>query len=339
MTSAEMRPEPVEMRPEPFDKLRTAPVEGRAAVITIFAPGGIPEVVPGTDLGAVILAAMETDPMGPLHNGDVVVITSKIISKTEDRIAPSSRRAEMITSETRHTVARRGEIRIVRTHGGLTTAAAGIDNSNVSAESILLLPRDPDGTAARLHEQLVAATGLRLGVVVSDTAGRPWRLGQTDHAIGVCGIRVLESYAGIQDAYGNELQITATAVADELAAAADLVKGKLLGRPVAVVRGLDHLVSSTDSSARELLREPAKDMFNFGSQEAVLAAALAATGQQHRYEELVALDVTERTAALLAGTNLGPEAADLVRAILSVDLVTGGTQQFEIDSPLLETDQ
>jgi coenzyme F420-0:L-glutamate ligase / coenzyme F420-1:gamma-L-glutamate ligase len=307
--------------------------------ITIFAPAGIGEIKTGTDLAAVILAAIEADRLGPLQNGDLVVITSKIISKAEGRLEPASRHTELIASETRRTVARRGETRIVRTRGGLTIAAAGIDRSNISTESILLLPSDPDASAAEVHSRLVAATGLRLGVIVSDTAGRPWRVGQTDHAIGLCGIRAIENYTGIQDAYGNELQITAMAVADELAAAADLVKGKLRGRPVAVVRGLDQLVTGTDSSARELLREEDKDMFSFGSQEAVLAAALAATGQQHRYEELVALDAGERTSRLLAETSLGPEAADLLRTILSIDLATGGTQQFEIDSPLLETDR
>jgi coenzyme F420-0:L-glutamate ligase / coenzyme F420-1:gamma-L-glutamate ligase len=309
------------------------------SAITIFAPAGIGEVMPGADLGAVILAAIEADPRGPLQDGDVVVVTSKIISKAEGRVAHGSRRAELISSATRRTVARRGETRIVRTYGGLTVAAAGIDRSNVSAESILLLPRDADASAAELHQRLVAATGRRLGVVVSDTAGRPWRMGQTDHAIGICGVRALDNYAGRWDAYGNELQITAMAVADELAAAADLVKGKLRGRPVAVVRGLEQLVAETDSSSRELLRDETKDMFSFGSQEAVLAAALAATGQQHRYEELLALDASERTAQLLAGTSLGPEAAALLRTIMSVDLVTGGTQQFEIDSRLLETDR
>jgi coenzyme F420-0:L-glutamate ligase/coenzyme F420-1:gamma-L-glutamate ligase len=309
------------------------------SVITIFAPAGIAELSPGTDLGSVILAAIEQDPLGPLCDGDIVVVTSKIMSKVEGRIEPASQRTEVITSETKHTVARRGETRIVRTHGGLTIAAAGIDRSNVSTESILLLPRDPDASAARLHQRLVSESGLRLGVIVSDTAGRPWRTGQTDHAIGLSGVRALENYAGTHDAYGNKLQVTAMAVADELAAAADLVKGKLRGRPVAVVRGLDHLVVGTDSSAADLLRQESKDMFGFGSQEAVLAAALAATGQQHRYEELVAVDRGERTARLLSGTSLGPEAADLLRAILSVDLVTGGIQQFEIDSPLLETDR
>jgi coenzyme F420-0:L-glutamate ligase/coenzyme F420-1:gamma-L-glutamate ligase len=321
------------------DRADQPPLAHEPSVITIFAPTGIGEVLPGTDLGAVILASIEADRMGPLEDGDVVVITSKIISKAEGREESASRRAELIRSETRHTVARRGETRIVRTHAGLTIAAAGIDRSNVSTQSILLLPRDPDASAAKLHEQFVTATGLRLGVVISDTAGRPWRTGQTDHAIGVCGVRALDSYAGRSDAYGNELQITAMAIADELAAAADLVKGKLAGQPVAVVRGLDRLVTGVDSSARELLRQEAHDMFGFGSQEAVLAAALAVTGQQHRYEELVGLDTRERTARLLAGTSLGPEATDLLRAILSIDLVTGGTQQFEIDSPLLETDQ
>jgi coenzyme F420-0:L-glutamate ligase / coenzyme F420-1:gamma-L-glutamate ligase len=306
-------------------------------MINIFAPGGIREVVAGTDLAAAILAAVEADPRGPLRDGDIIVVTSKIISKAEGCIAPVSQRAELITLESRRTVARRGETRIVRTHGGLTIAAAGVDTSNISPESILLLPPDPDASAAALREQLVAATGLRLGVIISDTAGRPWRVGQTDHAIGVSGVVVLQNYVGVKDAYGNELQVTVMAVADELAAAADLVKGKLRGRPVAVVRGVGSLVREADPSARELLRDPAKDMFSFGSQEAVLAAVLVATGQQDRYEELVALERQEQTSRLLAGTTLGKEAQDLLRAIMSVDLTN--TQSFELDSPLLETDR
>ena len=310
-----------------------------ASVITIFAPGGIGEVKPGADVATAILSATDADPLGPLRDGDIVVVTSKIISKAQGRIEPESRRTELITSETMRTVARRGETRIVRTHDGLTIAAAGIDRSNLSAESILLLPHDPDGSAAALRERLETATGLRLGVIISDTAGRPWRIGQTDHAIGVSGVRVLADYAGVRDAYGNELQVTVTAVADELAAAGDLVKGKLRGRPVAVVRGLGKLVGRAESTARELLRDPIKDMFGFGSQEAVLAAVLVATGQRERYEELVALDPAERTSRLLAGTPLGHEAADLLRVIMSVDLETADAQQLEIDSPLPATDQ
>jgi coenzyme F420-0:L-glutamate ligase / coenzyme F420-1:gamma-L-glutamate ligase len=308
------------------------------SMITIFAPDGIGEVVAGSDLAAIILQAIAANPLGPLLDGDIVVVTSKIISKAEGRVEEASRRAELISSETKRTLARRGETRIVRTHSGLTLAAAGIDRSNLPAESILLLPRDPDASAAELRERLTA-NGLRLGVIISDTAGRAWRLGQTDHAIGASGVRPLEDYAGAQDAYGNELQITAMAVADEVAAAADLVKSKLRGRPVAVVRGLGHLVSEAGSSARQLLRDPGEDLFGYGSQEAVLAAALAATGQHHRYEELVALEHGERTSRLLAGAKLGSEAADLLRAIMSVDLLTDTPQQIEIESPLLETDR
>ena len=308
-------------------------------MITIFAPAGIGEVTPGTDLAEVILPAIDDDPAGPLRNDDIVVVTSKIISKAEGRVEPATRRTEMITLEARRTVARRGETRIVRTRTGLTIAAAGIDNSNLATNSILLLPRDPDASAALLHQRLQAATGLRLGVIISDTAGRPWRLGQTDHAIGISGVRAVEDYVGARDAYGNELQVTAIAVADEIAAAADLVKGKLRGRPVAVVRGLRQLLSETDSGGRDLIRDPANDMFGYGSREAVLAAALAATGQLHRYEELVALESAERTSRLLAEANLSSAAADLLRAIMSVDLLTDGPQQVEIDSPLLETDR
>ncbi|HET9780009.1 MAG TPA: coenzyme F420-0:L-glutamate ligase [Propionibacteriaceae bacterium] len=310
-----------------------------SSVITIFAPVGIGEVTADVDLATEILAATDADPLGPLRDGDIVVVTSKIISKAQGRIEPASRRTELITSETSRTVARRGDTRIVRTHDGLTIAAAGIDRSNLPAESILLLPRDPDGSAAALRERLASATGLGLGVIISDTAGRPWRIGQTDHAIGASGVRVLEDYAGARDAYGNELRVTVMAVADELAAAADLVKGKLRGRPVAVIRGLGQLLGQAQSAARELLRDPAKDMFGFGSQEAVLAAALVATGQRHRYEELVALDRSERTSRLLAGITLGREAADLMRAIMSVDLLTDAPQRTEIDSPLPETDR
>ncbi|HKN44610.1 MAG TPA: coenzyme F420-0:L-glutamate ligase [Propionibacteriaceae bacterium] len=308
------------------------------SMITIFAPDGIGEIAADSDLAAIILEAIAGDPLGPLLDGDIVVVTSKIISKAEGRVEEASRRAELISSETKRTLARRGETRIVRTHNGLTLAAAGIDRSNLPAESILLLPRDPDASAAELRERLTA-DGLRLGVIISDTAGRAWRLGQTDHAIGVSGVRPLEDYAGARDAYGNELQITAMAVADEVAAAADLVKRKLRGRPLAVVRGLGHLVSEAGSSARQLLRDPREDLFGYGSQEAVLAAALAATGQHHRYEELVALEHGERTSRLLAGAKLGSEAADLLRAMMSVDLLTDSPQQIEIESPLPETDR
>jgi F420-0:Gamma-glutamyl ligase len=156
-----------------------------------------------------------------------------------------------------------------------------------------------------------------VGVIITDTAGRPWRIGQTDHAIGAAGLRVVEHYAGRTDPYGNELVVTAPAVADEMAAAADLAKGKLDGRPMAIVRGLSRLVVDVGENARTLLRSAELDLFPYGSREAVLVAALAATGQQDRYEELIELEQPELVDAVLAGSGLGREAAELLARMLA----------------------
>lgn len=295
------------------------------SAITVFAPAGLPEVVAGSDLAALVVAAVAADPLGPLQAGDVVVVTSKVVSKADGLVRPAGQRDAVIEEQTERTVARRGPTRIVRTHHGLTIAAAGVDNSNVAPEVVLVLPADPDASAAQLHRDLTGRTGLPLAVVVSDTAGRAWRMGQTDQAIGAAGLRVLESYAGRQDAYGNDLQVTAMAVADEIAGAADLAKGKLAGRPVAVVRGLGHLLADPaepDGRAADLLRPPEQDMFARGTRESVLMAVLVATGQGDRYEELVALEEPERSAAVLAGAvraghASSPETADLLRAVLA----------------------
>ena len=297
-------------------------------MITVFAPGGVGEVVAGTDLADLVLRAVAADAHGPLIDGDVVVLTSKVLSKAAGLSRPGTDREAAVDEQTVRTVARRGPTRIVRTRHGLTLAAAGVDASNVAAGTVLVLPGDPDADAEALRAALAARTGRTLAVVVSDTAGRAWREGQTDQAIGAAGLRVLERYAGRQDGYGNDLQVTAMAVADEVAGAADLVKGKLAGRPVAVVRGLGHLVEppgGPDGSARALVRDPSQDMFSRGAREAVLLAALAATGQGDRYEEVVALDEPERTAAVLAGTGpdgepLGSQAVALLRALLAADL-------------------
>jgi coenzyme F420-0:L-glutamate ligase/coenzyme F420-1:gamma-L-glutamate ligase len=288
-------------------------------VITVFAPAGIGEVGPATDLTEEVLRAVAAAPEGPLQDGDVVVVTSKVISKADGLFRQAEDREAAITEQTAATVARRGATRIVRTRAGLTVAAAGVDSSNVAPGTVLVLPEDPDARAAALHAELTRRTGLPLGVVVSDTAGRAWRVGQTDHAIGSAGLRVVERYAGRQDAYGNDLQVTAMAVADEIAGAADLAKGKLAGRPVAVVRGLAHLVQPPghpDGRAADLIRPPALDMFRHGSREAVLAAALATTGQADRYEELVALDGPALVTAVLAEAGLAPDAAALLAAML-----------------------
>lgn len=238
-------------------------VPDKRALVEIFAPDGIGEVVEGTDLVALVAAAVAADEHGPLRDGDVVVVTSKIISKAEGRSRPFEERLDVIDAETVRTVARRESMRIVRTPLGLTIAAAGVDNSNVDSSTILLLPVDPDASARALRVGLEAETGTQLGVVVSDTAGRAWRIGQTDHAIGAAGVRVIERYDGLSDPYGNALHVTAVAIADELAAAADLVKSKLGARPVAVIRGLAHHLSEghTDTSARDLVRGPSEDLF------------------------------------------------------------------------------
>jgi coenzyme F420-0:L-glutamate ligase/coenzyme F420-1:gamma-L-glutamate ligase len=292
-------------------------------VITIFAPASIGEVAAGTDLADLVVTAVAAHPDGPLRPGDVVVVTSKIISKADGLVRAASEREAVIAEQTQRTVARRGPTSIVRTHRGLTIAAAGVDSSNVAPGTLLVLPEDPDARAATLHDQLRLRTGLALGVVVSDTAGRAWRMGQTDQAIGAAGLRVLERYAGRRDPYGNDLQVTARAVADEIAGAADLAKAKLAGRPVAVVRGLADLVQplgAPDGRAADLIRETSQDMFSRGAREAVLLAALVATGQAGRYEELVALDEPERTDRLLAGADVGGESRRLLRDLLAAEL-------------------
>ena len=289
-----------------------------AASVAIFAPGGVGTVTAGADLARLVVEAVAADPAGPLRDGDIVVVTSKIISKAEGRTAPAAEREDLITAETARTVASRGRTRIVRTRRGQVLAAAGVDASNVARDQVLLLPADPDASARSLLLDLRRRTDARLGVVVSDTAGRPWRLGQTDLALGAAGVRVVQAYAGRHDRFGNELQVTAMAVADELAAAADLVKAKLAERPVAVVRGLGHLLSSNAGGAAQLVRPAAEDLFGLGTREAVLWAALQATGQDGRYEELVVLEPAEAADRIVDGAGCGPEAAELLRRMVDV---------------------
>ena len=237
--------------------------------IEVLAPDGIGEVAVGTDLVALLVEAFPD-----LADGDVVVVTSKIVSKAEGRTAPGVRE-DLLAGETVRVLARRGPTTIVENHLGLVMAAAGIDSSNVEAGHVVLLPRDPDASARALRSGLLAATGHNVAVVVTDTAGRAWRQGQTDVAIGTAGFVVLDDHAGRVDGYGNPLAVTAPALADEVAGAADLAQGKLAGRPVAVVRGLAaHVLRPEDDGpgARSLNRPLAEDMFALGAREAVVAA-------------------------------------------------------------------
>jgi coenzyme F420-0:L-glutamate ligase/coenzyme F420-1:gamma-L-glutamate ligase len=297
------------------------------AELLVVGLAGIGEVRTGDDLVTLILAAVETDAVAPLRDGDILVVTSKVVSKSEGRAVPAAEREAAIREAAVHTLARRGPTRIVRTRNDLVLAAAGVDNSNVEPGEVLLLPVDPDLSAAALRAAIRDRTGTTVGVVVSDTLGRAWRTGQTDVAIGAAGVRVVEDYAGRQDAYGNDLHVTAVALADELAGAADLVKTKLAGRPVALLRGLAHLVTDDEGTAHDLTRPPTQDMFGHGSQEAVLAAVLCAVDQPERYEALLDLPRLERASALLSGpgaAHLEPAAAALVERLLAVSLTGDG---------------
>jgi coenzyme F420-0:L-glutamate ligase / coenzyme F420-1:gamma-L-glutamate ligase len=235
--------------------------------LTVVPVHGLPDVRPGDDLGAML-----ADALPDLADGDVVVVTSKVVSKAEGRVLPADDREAAIDAETVRLVASRGSTRIVETRLGLVLAAAGVDASNTPPGTVLLLPDDPDASARRIRATLSARHHLRVAVVVSDTLGRPWRLGLTDAAIGVAGLAPLDDHRGRTDPYGNTLEQTVVAVADEIAAAADLVKGKLSGVPAAVVRGLGRLVTDDDGpGAVAIVRPAGEDMFRWGHREVVTA--------------------------------------------------------------------
>ncbi|MFD9500242.1 coenzyme F420-0:L-glutamate ligase [Streptomyces sp. NPDC060035] len=235
----------------------------------VWALPGMPEVRAGDDIAKLIAT---TEP--GLVDGDVLLVTSKIVSKAEGRIVEAADREAAIDAETVRVVARRGTLRIVENRQGLVMAAAGVDASNTPAGTVLLLPEDPDASARAIRDGLRDTLGVEVGVVVTDTFGRPWRNGLTDVAIGAAGVRVLDDLRGGTDAYGNPLSATVVATADELASAGDLVKGKASGLPVAVVRGLAHVVATADAGdgARAMVRVAADDMFRLGTSEAVREA-------------------------------------------------------------------
>lgn len=238
-------------------------------MLTIFPVAGLPEFVAGDDLATII-----GDAVGPLlEDGDILAITSKIVSKAEGRQVEAIDREDAITSETVRVVATRahahGVTRIVENRLGMVLAAAGVDSSNTPAGYVLLLPVDPDASAQVIASALRSRFGVAVGILITDTLGRPWREGQTDVAIGAAGIHVLDDLRGTVDAGGRPLEVTVAATADEIAAAADLVKGKASGLPVAVVRGLGHVVGELSLPGSAALVRPAEqDMFRLGSTEA-----------------------------------------------------------------------
>jgi coenzyme F420-0:L-glutamate ligase/coenzyme F420-1:gamma-L-glutamate ligase len=246
-------------------------------VLQIWALEGIPEITPGVDLVALVAEAAAST----LQDGDILIVTSKIVSKAEGRIIAADDREDAITAETVRLVASRTSpgghmTRIVENKLGIVSAAAGVDASNTPHGTVLLLPLDPDASARALAAGLRMQLGVKLGVIISDTLGRAWREGQTDSAIGAGGVHVFEDLRGQTDAEGRSLVVTMPCVADELAAAADLVKGKASRMPVAVVRGRSDLVGALElPGARSIVRDPERDMFRLGADEAYSAGFAA----------------------------------------------------------------
>ena len=228
---------------------------------------GLPELRPGDDLAGMLAEFAD------LQDGDVLVVTSKVVSKVEGRLVavpPGAVREDVrlaaIESETVRVVARRGSNVIAENRNGLVLAAAGVDASNVRPDEIALLPLDPDASAEALRRRLHELTGRRVAVVVSDTLGRPWRTGQVDLAIGVAGLAPVRDARGTSDSFGAVLEVTEIAVADELASAAELVKGKADGVAAAIVRGLAFTDDGRGASA--LVRRPENDWFRLGTDDA-----------------------------------------------------------------------
>ena len=260
--------------PDPSHGPAVVPTTPRQAPepVRVFGIAGIPEITQGADLAGLIADAA-TAPGGPgLEDGDILVVTSKVVSKAEGRVAAVTRE-DAVAAETVRVVARRGTMTIAQTRHGFVMAAAGVDESNTAPGTVVLLPEDPDESARRLRKALrVARPGVSVGVVVTDTFGRPWRAGQTDTAIGAAGVLPLRDHRGEADAWGNTLDVTVAAVADEIAAAGDLVKGKARQLPVALVRGLSGLVTDADGpGARELVRPSSEDMFRLGAADVLPA--------------------------------------------------------------------
>lgn len=233
--------------------------------ISIIPITGIPEIHPGDRLGVLIDSALQT--MGlAVEPGDVVAVTSKVVSKAEGRLIQASDREESIANETQRVVARRGGTTISQTHHGFVMAAAGVDASDIPEGHVALLPVDPDASARALR----AHWNGQVAVIITDTFGRPWREGLIDQALGVAGIDPLLDLRGERDGFGRPLQATIMAIADELASASELVRGKSMGVPAAIIRGVGHLVRTDDGPGiRASLRHGESDWFRYGHRDLV----------------------------------------------------------------------
>ena len=233
--------------------------------LSLWAVEGMGEVRPGDQLGELVAAACAEPPNGPLEDGDVLVVTQKVVSKAEGRLVPVDpddplSHKGLVEQEAARVLRRRGDLVITETRHGFVCANSGVDLSNVERGQAALLPLDSDRSARRIRDIVRARLGVTVGVIVSDTFGRPWRKGLTDVAIGVAGIAGVVDLRGTEDALGRPMQVTEVAIADEVASAAELVMGKSSGCPVAVVRGLD-AGWLRDASVQELIRDPQEDLF------------------------------------------------------------------------------
>lgn len=230
--------------------------------VSIFPLEGIPEAEPGDDLAGLLIGGLAASGLEPA-DGDVLVVTHKLVSKAEGRIEEigddPDAHLRVIEREASAVIRRRDELVITETHHGFVCANAGVDKSNVRPGSVVLLPIAPDKSARRIRARLLQAFGVTVGVIITDTFGRAWRHGLTDVAIGVAGLPAVVDYRGTTDTYGNTLEATEVALADELAAAADLVMGKAKGIPAALVRGVEH--PPGEGSSADLVRSPTQDMF------------------------------------------------------------------------------
>ncbi len=229
--------------------------------IQILPLPGIPEIEPGDDVAAAILEAVATAPTG-FHRGDILVVTHKIVAKAEGRIIDAANAAvyrAAVENEARSIIRRRGDLVITQTRHGFICANAGVDRSNVPGDRAVLLPIDPDRSAHGIRMRIMQATDIDVPVIISDTFGRPWRRGQTDIAIGVSGMKVIEDHKGRPDANGRIMEATEVALVDEIAAAADLAMGKATQIPAAIVRGVTWERGS--GRATDLVRPPDEDLF------------------------------------------------------------------------------
>lgn len=310
-------------------------VEDRVSQLQVLGIPGLPEIGAGDDLAALLVAGLDAVGLS-LQDGDIVVVTSKVVSKSLGLYAGPTDRAALVLAHSTSVVAERrtpdSVTRVVTARSGPVMAGAGIDASNAvngssdSADRLLLLPHDPDATARALHEQLSALRPVRCAVLLSDTSGRAWRTGVTDFALGCSGLAGIDDLRGRADTHGRDLAVTVRNLADEIAAAADLVKGKLDRVPVAIVRGLADLVlgSGAHSPARALIRTGPTDWFALGRAEAVRDALGVPAGsplsEQVGIESVLPEPLLTRVSRAVrvaltgeddVGVDIGPTGADL----------------------------